>query len=146
MFDRRQLATLCLGGVLFWAADVAWIRWLPAFVVDPVWGNVGFVLSGPVAWICVRLCRRLAALDRLQLVPGVALLVVVATLLHGLALRGSPALYEGDHVGRLGGAWLLWIYGLVLGSALLMAARSAPARPAHAVATRAGDRESRTGA
>ena len=128
MLDTRQLLVLCLGGILFWIADVAWIRLVPAFVVDPFWGDMGFLLSIPVAWMCVRPCRRLAGLDRAQIVPGVTLLVVVAALMHGLALRWAPGLYGSDHAGRLGSAWLLWIYGLILGSALLAALRAERAR------------------
>ena len=128
MLDTRQLLVLCLGGVLFWMADVVWIRLVPAFVVDPFWGDVGFLLSVPVAWMCVRPCRRLAGLDRAQIVPGVTLLVVVAALLHALALRWVPDLYGSDHAGRLGSAWLLWIYGLILGFALLAALRAEQTR------------------
>lgn len=128
MLDTRQSAILCGGGTLFWLGDVAWIRLVPAFVVDPFWGDVGFLLSVPLAVLCVRVCQRLAGLGGAQLVPGATLLVVVAALFHALALRWAPALYGGDHAGRLGGAWLLWIYGLILGSALL-AARMRPNQP-----------------
>ena len=124
MLDMRQVLLLCLGGTLFWLADVAWIRLVPALVVDPVWGDVGFLLSVPAAWTCVRLCQRLASLDRVQLVPGVTLLVVLAALLHALALRWAPGFTGAAHAGRLGSAWLLWIYGLILGSALVLGRRS----------------------
>ncbi|WP_428394531.1 hypothetical protein [Lichenicoccus sp.] len=132
MLDKRQLAILCAVGALFWLADLAWIRLVPVFVVGPFWGDLGFLVSVPVAWFCVRVCRRLAGLDVVQLVPGATLLVVVAALLHGLALRWAPALYGGDHAGRLGGAWLLWIYGLILGAALLSARDAKQARPVRA--------------
>ena len=124
MLVTRQLLVLCYGGALFWIADVAWIRLVPVLVVDPVWGDVGFLLSIPAAWICVRACRRLAGLNQTQLVPGVTLLVVAAALLHALALRWAPGLYGSDHAGRLGSAWLLWIYGLILGLALAAGGRS----------------------
>ena len=95
-------------------------------------GDFGFLLSVPVAWICVRICRRLAGLSGSQLVPGVTLLVVAAALLHAVALRWAPGLYRGDEAGRLGGAWLLWIYGLILGSALLAGRGSERPRSSHA--------------
>ena len=124
MLDTRQSAMLCAGGALFWLVDVAWIRLAPAFVVDSFWGDVGFLLSVPLAVLCVRLCQRLAGLGGAQLVAGATLLVGVAALLHALALRWAPALYGGDHAGRLGSAWLLWIYGLILGFALVLGGRS----------------------
>ncbi|WP_428376398.1 hypothetical protein [Lichenicoccus sp.] len=135
MLDRRQLVILCISGAMFWLADVAWIRLLPFFVVDPVGGDIGFLLSVPVAWICVRLCQCLAGLDDAQIVPGITFLVVVAALLHALALRWAPACYGEDRAGRLGSAWLLWIYGLILGSALLAARRAARTRPVRPPAT-----------
>ncbi len=129
MLDNRQVAILCVSGVLFWLADMAWIRLVPIFVVDPLWGDVGFLLSVPAAWLCARFCQRMAGLDGARLVPGVTLLVVVAALLHASALRWTPSVYGGDHAGRLGSAWLLWIYGLILGSALLAARRTERKRP-----------------
>ena len=120
MLDKRQMVILCAGGAVFWLADLAWIRLAPMFVVDPLWGDIGFVLSVPVAWFCVRICRRLAGLDGTQLVAGTTLLVGVAALLHGAALRWASSLYGGDQAGHLGGAWLLWVYGLILGFALLV--------------------------
>ncbi len=128
MPDTRQLAILCASGALFWMADVAWIRLVPVFVVDSLWGDAAFLLSIPTAWVCVRFCRRLAGLDQAQLVPGVTLLVVAAALLHAVALRWAPGLYGSDRAGRLGSAWLLWIYGLILGSALLAASGAERAR------------------
>ena len=128
MLDTRRLVVLCAGGALFWIADVAWIRLVPAFAIGPFWGDLAFPLSVPVAWTCVRLCRRLAGLDGALLVPGMTLLVIVAALPHAVALRWAPALYGGDHAARLGSAWLLWIYGLILGFALLPALRAGRTR------------------
>lgn len=124
MLDSRQVTTLAAIGAVFWLADIGWIRLVPILVVDPFWGGVGDLLSIPVAWICVRFGRDLAKLDAIRLVPGIALMVLVASLLHGVALRWAPSLYGDDHAARLGGAWLLWIYGLILGFALLAARRA----------------------
>ncbi len=129
MLDRRQTLILFGIGVGFWLADAAWIRLLPVFVVSPVWGDVGFLLSIPAAWVCVRLVLRMAELAAGQLVAGTALVVVVATLIHALAFRWVPELYGNDHTGRLGAAWLLWIYGLLVAFALLMARADNSERP-----------------
>ena len=134
MLDRRQVVVLVGTGMGFWLADAAWIRLLPIFVVSPVWGDVGFLLSVPVAWVCVRVVLRLAGLAAGQLVAGTAVMVVVAALIHAVAFRWVPDLYGDDHTGRLGAAWLLWIYGLLVAFALLMARagggeRSMPSSP-----------------
>ena len=129
MLSRRQVATLCGIGAAFWLADAAWIRLLPIFIVDPLWGDVGFLLSVAVAWICVRLARLLAGLDGSQTIAGIALMVTVAALLHGMAFRWVPTLYGDDHTARLGGAWLLWIYSLILGCALLTSRSTGHTRP-----------------
>jgi hypothetical protein len=128
MLNKRQAAILGRIGATFWLADAAWIRLLPTFIVDPVWGDVGFLLSIPVAWICTRLAQRVTALDRSELVAGITLMVMVAALLHAVGIRWAPELYGEDHADRLGGAWLLWIYGLILGCALLMARYKAHAQ------------------
>ena len=134
MLDRQQIPILVGIGIGFWLADAAWIRLLPIFVVSPIWGDVGFLLSVPVAWVCVRLVLRVAGLAASQLVAGTALMVVVAALIHAVAFRWAPDLYGNDHTGRLGAAWLLWLYGLLVAFALLMAradrgGRSMPSSP-----------------
>lgn len=123
MLDRRQVVILCGTGMVFWLVDVAWIGLLPLLAVGRFWGDIAFLLSVPVAWLCVRLARTLARLNPDQALFGITLMVVVAALLHGIALRWAADLYGGDHVGRLGGAWLLWIYGLIFGCALLTSRR-----------------------
>ena len=126
MLTRRRSAILGVLGCLFWLADVAAIRWVPIFVIDPFWGDLAFFLSISGAAVCVTVARRLAALDVSRVVPGSVLLVLVPALLHAAALRWAPAIYGGDHAGRLGSAWLLWIYGLILGFALLRSRETAP--------------------
>ena len=134
MLDRRQIAILSGLGVACWLADAGWIRLLPIFVADNVWGDAGFLFSVPVAWLCVRFARRLAGLDGSRSAVGVTLMVAVAALLHGVAFRWVPTLYGGDQIGRLGGAWLFWIYSLILGFALLVPGSTAHARPTSASA------------
>ena len=46
-------------------------------------------------------------------------MVAVAALLHGLALRYAPDLYGSAPAARKGGAWLLWIYALILAAGIL---------------------------
>jgi hypothetical protein len=128
MLSVRQVLILSSVAVLFWIAATAFIRFLPAMVIDPLQGSLGFLTSIPVCWLCVRFGRRVAGLSAAQLVPGTALVVAVATLIDGAALRWAHRLYsDNDAVCRLGAAWLLWGYGISLGIALLMQHRMATA-------------------
>ena len=124
MLTGRQVAILCAMGVVFWLADAVWVRVLPALAIGPVWGGIAFPLSVPVAWLCLRVTRALATLDGDRIVSGITLMVAVAALLHGVALRWAGSLYGSDHAARLGAGWLLWIYGLILGCVLLTARRT----------------------
>lgn len=133
MLNTRQVFILSGIAVLFWVAATAWIRFFPASIVDPFQGSIGFLTSIPICWLCVRFGRRAAGLSPEQLVPGTAVVVTVATLIDGAALRWAHLLYaDSDQVCRLGAAWLLWGYGLSLGIALLMQRRSATMRYAAA--------------
>ncbi len=126
MLTRRQVPILVLVATLFWVGATAWIRFFPDGVTDPARGDLGFVVSLPVCWLCVHLGRRWAGLAREQLVAGTALVVAVAALIDASALRWASGIYgEGDLIARLGAAWLLWGYGLSLAIALLMARRRA---------------------
>ncbi len=117
MLSVRQLLILSVLGVIFFLGDVAWIRWAPVFISNALWGDVAFLASIPVAWVCVWLARYIAGLGASQIIPGLTVMVLVAALLHGIGLRWMLAIYGDDQEGRLGAAWLLWIYGLILGFA-----------------------------
>lgn len=123
MLDRRQCTVLVLFAVLFWGGATAWIRLVPASLQDTPRGDLGFLTSIPVCWLCVLLVRNRARLAASQLVPGAALVVAVATLIDASALRWAPSVYgTDDHLLRLGAAWLLWNHGLTLVIAFAMQA------------------------
>jgi hypothetical protein len=127
MLTRRQVAILVALGVLFWIAAAAAIRSSPRNLTDPVRGAIGFVTTFPIAWLSVRLTKRLAGLSREMLVRGVALASASAMLIDGAVLRWAPRVYAAnDTVIRFGSAWLLWGYGVSLGIALLMARQNDP--------------------
>lgn len=122
MLSARQIAILILVSLAMWIAATAYIRLLPAALLDPLMGGLSFVTTLGVGWLSVVLIRAAAGLSREQLLGGVALVGAVAMMIDGLVLRWAPAIYGADEtVVRLGAAWLLWGYGVSLGIALLMA-------------------------
>ena len=126
MLTARQVLILSGVAVLYWIAATAWIRLFPAGLVDPLQGDLGFLTSIPVCWLCVLVGKRAATLSAEQLVPGTALVVAVAALIDASVLRWAHLVYaDSEQVCRLGAAWLLWGYGLSLGIALLMRRRLA---------------------
>jgi hypothetical protein len=122
MFTANQIKILAVVAVLFWLVATATIRFVPAAVTDPVGGSVVFLLSVPLCWLCVAAVRRWAHLAPDQVVAGTAIVVATEMLMDALALRWAHVVYGNtDLVGRLAAAWLLWGYGVSLGSALVMA-------------------------
>jgi hypothetical protein len=122
----KQLKILSLFTVLLWVLATAAIRYFPGSFTNSVAGNIGFVASIPIGWVCVRAARRWAELAREQLVAGTAFVVALAMLIDASALRWMHAVYSTDDAGsifRLGSAWLLWGYGVSLAIALAMARR-----------------------
>jgi hypothetical protein len=82
--------------------------------------------SALVAWGTVRLTQRVAALDRTQLIEGVALAALPAALLDGVALTWVPGLYAADAADqRAVAAWLLWFLGASFAIAASMSRRKA---------------------
>ncbi|CAN7474897.1 hypothetical protein LJR225_003262 [Phenylobacterium sp. LjRoot225] len=125
MLRTNQIAVLVGLSLALWILATLYIRFLPDAFVDPFQGNLGFAASVPMAWLSVWLVRRAGRLEAAELVPGVAIVGAVAMMIDGAALRWSPGVYGDDPLAvRLGAAWLLWGYGLSLGLAYLMVARS----------------------
>ena len=124
MLSWRQGGALSLLSLALWTAATLYIHLFPDASTGPVAGTVGFVTTFPLAWACVRLTRRCGGLSPDQLLPGVALVGMIALMMDGAALRWLPRVYGDDETTlRLAAAWLLWGYGVRRGAALLMAAR-----------------------
>jgi hypothetical protein len=126
MPSPKQLQLLSLIAVALWILATASIRYLPSTVTDPLLGDIGFLTSIPICWLCVAAIRRLAGLTREQLVGGTAFVVAFAMLIDAAALRWAHPVYGNDEGGslfRLASAWLLWGYGISLAIAMLMSRR-----------------------
>ncbi len=124
MITLRQTGLLSALAAVFWIVAVEGLELDPE-AVQPGWrGDLSFVISLPVAWLCVRLARRIAKLAPHQLVTATALVVALDTLLDAGVLRWAPKIYGADPSGRtLSAAWLLWGYGASLMAALVMTLR-----------------------
>ncbi|WP_218054343.1 hypothetical protein [Phenylobacterium immobile] len=121
MLDHRRLTILIALALGLWLGATAFIRLLPAALSDPIWVSASFAAMAPLGWLSVQVIGRLAGLKGPDLLAGVAVVGAVAMMIDGLVLAWRPEVYAPTQSGaRLGGAWLLWGYGLSLGIALWM--------------------------
>ena len=125
---------LCALSVLLWCVGVAAIRLaVPygVFAAGPAsWALLAATL--PLAWLCLRLCVRVAGGAGAEVVGVAALVSTPALLLDGVAMTLLPWLYGPLEAGqRAGAAWVLWFVGATLALAFLQASRQASRRIAH---------------
>ena len=122
MLSPRQIVICGSLAVAFWAVATLCIRLDPASVGNALRGDLGFVVSIPVCWLCVVLTCRLARLEPNQILAGCMIVLGDAMLLDGIALRWFHGVYAlDDRIDRLGAAWLLWGYGLTAWITLFIA-------------------------
>ena len=118
---------LLLVSVGLWVLATLYIHFVPSAFTSPLQSALGFLTAVPIGWLCIRLVRRSAKLDRRQLVSGTALVGAVAMMIDGLALRFFPQIYSSNpDVFRPVSAWLLWGYGVSLAIALWLARDAEP--------------------
>jgi len=118
-----QIVKLILLSVGLWLAATLYIRDLP----EALAGSTAFVTALPEGWLSVVVIRYAGGLVRDQLLTGVGVVGAVAMMIDGVALHWLPQAYGTDPTDlRNGAAWLLWGYGVSLGSAVLMISRTRP--------------------
>lgn len=111
--SAAQYAIVIALGALLWFLAALLIRALQPFgALEPGNAPLTYLLTIPGTLPFVLLIQRLARLRREQAVPAMALATATATLLDGVALRFSPALYGADTAGA--GAVILWGAGVGL--------------------------------
>ncbi len=83
-----------------------------------------FALCFPIAWGTARLLRRRGTLARRQMVPGMAIALIAALFLDGVALTTAPWIYGAPASALLPAAtWLLFGVGAFLAAAFWEAGR-----------------------
>ena len=104
-------------GMMFWLEALFFIRFggESLFVNGNPWLLLLFVASIPISWVLVKVSVLLSKVDGKNLVNAVAIMVLTATLLDGIALTWFPGYYGLAPAGLLlAAAWLLWGVGLSL--------------------------------
>jgi hypothetical protein len=125
-FETWQLLAITGLAISFWFNGVLLIRLITSYAL---WGGFGsatiFALSIPIALLSIAGVRRLLKLTSEQLSPSIILIVVLVTMLHGIALTWTPTIYGAS--GRellFASAWLVWFSGAVLLPLLIMQQRA----------------------
>ena len=128
--NRTQVAILLAYGIVLWLIAAMFIRYFPGSLTSPVQGNIGFVTSILMCWLCVILGRSIAGLQRTQIIAGTSVACAAAMLLDASVLRWSSPVYsQSKDVLYLGASWLLWGYGVSLVVALIMSRPRGAASP-----------------
>lgn len=111
----RQIAILIAWGVVLWFAAAMFIRFAPdaIFARGPATA-LAFAAAAPLAWLCIRGTRRIAALRRRQQVAGVALAAAAAMLCDGVAFTWTSIYRPGDRDLAPAAAWILWGVALTI--------------------------------
>jgi Family of unknown function (DUF5367) len=105
-------------GAVFWLEALLFIRLggESLFVNGNPWLMLWFAASIPIAWMLVKVSAVVSKVDGEDLLNAVAIMVLTATLLDGVALTWFPGWYGLTPAGLLlAAAWLLWGVGLSLG-------------------------------
>ena len=117
----RQMTSLAGLGAGLWLAAALLLRALaPLGIYDGAMRGVLYLAIVPGTWPFVVMMRRVAGLSRGQVLPGVAVALMAATLLDGLALWLIPGLYGASVADTAGaGAAILWGAGVFLALGLV---------------------------
>ncbi len=115
-FSKAKICALVLLSVSFWLNGVFLVRF---FSSHGWWGGyygpILFLLSVPVAALCIGGVRRLLSLTHEEVLLAVVLITALVAFLHGAALLFTPMIYNSDPQSLLyASAWLIWFCGAVL--------------------------------
>ena len=112
-----QMVTLIVLGVVFWFSAAMIVRFgAPMGFFGPTASIIAFALTIPGCWLSVLVVKRIARLEAGQMVAGIVIGTVTATLCDGIALTWARGLFYGSDptLVNFGAAWILWGAGLFL--------------------------------
>lgn len=115
MISSRARNLSIVVGVVLWFAAAMTVHLLP-FMFDGGWRSAIMFAAGiPLAMIFVPLTAYIVRPKSGEYLPMVVWGLIAATLLDGLAVTFSPALYAGvASATQFGLAWIIWGVGLFL--------------------------------
>ena len=120
-FTPQRLLTITFLSFGFWSSGVFLIRFMSSYHFWSGWPlAILFVISPPVAALCIVGVRQMLRLTSTELLPTIILLTGLVALLHGLALTIIPALYGSTTPLFTGASWLVWFCGSVMIPAVLI--------------------------
>jgi hypothetical protein len=124
--STRQISILAVLGGIFWFIAAMIVRFGgPLGILEGGLRVVTYAATIPLSWLFI-LSARLVGMPREQTFSGVAVMVLSAALLDGVALAWLPSLYGSDSAIVLGGAALI-LWGVGVGLVLGLAMNRAPA-------------------
>jgi len=128
-FVRGGAARMVVVGVVGWALAALFIRYAnSAGLFKGVTEIALFGLNLPVAWVSARALRRGGGLSPNRIVPAMAICLIAALFLDGVALTAAPWIYgTTDRTLLPAAAWLLFGVGAFLTAALLESKRDTAA-------------------
>ena len=112
-----QIITVIVFGVIFWFVAALIVRFgAPMGFFGPTASIIAFALAIPGCWLSVLVVKRIARLEAGQMVAGIVIGTVTATLCDGIALTWARGLFYGSDptLVNFGAAWILWGAGLFL--------------------------------
>jgi hypothetical protein len=114
---------LAVIGAVGWAMAALFIRWANRAGLFQGAPELGlFALCLPIAWATARLLRRSGRVPTGQIVPAMAIALIAALFLDGIALTMAPWIYGAPQSALLpAAAWLLFGVGAFLAAAFLEA-------------------------
>lgn len=119
------VARMAVIGVIGWALGALFIRYANAAGwFEGTAEIVLFALCFPIAWGTARVLRRRGGLPPEHIVPAMAIALIAALFLDGLALTTAPWIYGAAANALLpAAAWLLFGVGAFLAAAFMEAGR-----------------------
>lgn len=110
-----QMVACLMAGAVLWLAAALLLGWLGPMGIHQDPARIALYLAVipgtlPFVWLIARIARLAAG----QVLPGLALALMAAMFLDGLALAWAPGLYGGEAYTAGAGSVILWGAAIVI--------------------------------